>query len=287
MFSTLSDDAFFTQFGNAVQVYKSDSGMEVHYSIDAGEVRIGFKGPFYQFAAPKLPASASEIKDAMHGLILAVQAERFTVRTPPKGIYPDEARKAEEALKSLGFQLDYEDTDHFVSLQGELPDRLSRTNQKKVRRANALGYRLELGPELLKDSHSVIDVNRRQLSKPSLISQINKELLQKSLRDRTIFGVVRCQSLVLAGVFCLYLNKEVVYVAQWGDDRNLLESKNLESPIPFLFVKLSALLTEKGVKYLYLGSSSNAGLVDAGLSQFKESLGCLPTSKQIWRLTRE
>lgn len=286
MLPTLSDDAFFTQFGKAAQVYTSVSGLAIHYSVDAGEVQIGFKGPFYQFARPERTVSANEIKDSLRGLLLAVHAERFTVRTPPKGIYPNEARKIGAALESLGFQLDYEDTDHFISLQGNFLDRLSRTNQKKVRRAITAGYRLELGPELIADSHSVIDMNRLQLSKPSLISQVNKERLQTSLKDRTIFGVVRFESLVLAGVFGLYLDTKVVYVAQWGDNRNLLESGNLESPMPFLFVKLSELLAERGVTCLYLGSSSNAGVVDTGLSWFKESLGCLPTSKQIWSLTR-
>jgi hypothetical protein len=217
-------------------------------------------------------------------LISSEGKTRILVRTAPEDLYPKEAKMASEVLLSLGFSIDYTEIDHFVTLTSELESGLSRTNQKRVRRGAASGYTFEIGSEWLHESHSVISKNRKQLGKPSAISLGSKENLSHLLGRRTIFGVVKHLELTLAGLFCLYLDDEVVYVAQWGDDRDMLSSRGLESPMPFLFSELGKILRDEGVKRLYLGTSSNLGNLDPGLARFKESLGCQRTNKRVWRL---
>jgi hypothetical protein len=282
MLPTLSQDSFFAQFGDRVRHFRSSSGHSIHYSVEGSQLKIGFVGPFWQFDSTGALDFEVALAETLRQLKLSEGSEDILVRIPPDDLYPWEASVMARALSSLGFSLDYSEIDHFASLRSDPEVALSRTNQKKVRRAVSLGYTFEVGVEWLQASHEVISSNRLQIGKPSPIALASKLQLSQSLGGRTIFGVIKLGDLILAGVFCLFLDDEVVYVAQWGDDRDMISSRGLESPMPLLFVELSNFLSELGVKRLYLGTSSTLGSEDWGLSRFKESLGCERTHKRIW-----
>jgi hypothetical protein len=284
MLPTLSQDAFFTQFGDQVRYFKSTTGLGIHYSIDGPLLKIGFLGPFWQFDSTGVLDFEAALTETFRELASLQDRGNILVRSPPDDLYPLESSVVAKALRSLGFSLDYTEIDHFAILQGDPEAMLSRTNQKKVRRGASLGYTFEVGVEWLQASHEVILSNRLQMGKPSAISLASKQQLSLSLGQRTTYGVVRVGQQILAGMFCFFLDDEVAYVAQWGDDRDLISLRNLESPMPFLFVELAKFLRHQGVKRLYLGTSSTLGALDPGLARFKESLGCQRTNKRIWRL---
>jgi hypothetical protein len=163
---------------------------------------------------------------------------------------------------------------------------MSKTNTKNLRRAENLGYMFSSGREYLEASHGVIEINRGLISKPQTIPLGNKISLENALGEAVDFGVVSIDKYLIAAYFSLWLDSQTVYVAQWGDDRETISARQLPPPIPFMFKSMLSKFEDLGAKRVYLGSSSDQGVLDVGLSRFKESLGCVPCQKEVWMLDR-
>jgi hypothetical protein len=286
MTELLSDRRFFLQFGSSIIKCEEASGGSLYYSQAGPEVKIGFHGPFAVFSGLTPGSEREQSSRLIEKVLESTGVNKVFVRTPPVELYSDKYEVIVSALKEHGFRIGYAETDHVFNLGDEYRTPMSKTNSKNVRRAENLGYLFSSGHEHLEASHQVIEINRGLIAKPQTIPLENKISLRDVLGEAVDFGVVSQGNHSIAGYFSLWLDSKTVYVAQWGDDRGTVSGEKLPPPIPFMFKGMLRKFEALGAKKVYLGSSSEEGVLDVGLSRFKQSLGCVPCQKQVWVLDR-
>ena len=74
---------------------------------------------------------------------------------------------------------------------------------------------------------------------------------------------------MISSAFCVSISEDVLYVLYWGHNNKY---DNL-SPVVFLANNIYDFAKDKNYKILDIGTSSVNGLIDTGLTKFKESLG--------------
>ncbi len=82
--------------------------------------------------------------------------------------------------------------------------------------------------------------------------------------------LVKKEEVDIAAALIYYINDTVVQVIYWGDCAGYGEFK----PMNFLAYQLINFYSEKGIKYIDVGPSSENGIPNLGLCSFKESIGC-------------
>nr|WP_288826261.1 hypothetical protein [uncultured Clostridium sp.] len=167
--------------------------------------------------------------------------------------------------QDINFQLDLR-----KCYNSEYANMLPRNGRKNLR----IG--LEAGLELIhcknivekKDAYQVIAINRREKGYPLRMSfeQVSKTInvIQND------FFIVKCSGVNIAAAQIFYITSEIAQVIYWGDIPGYSEYK----PINFLAYKLIQFYGNKGLKYLDIGPSTEFGIPNYGLCDFKLSLGC-------------
>nr|WP_279355911.1 GNAT family N-acetyltransferase [Fundidesulfovibrio agrisoli] len=85
-----------------------------------------------------------------------------------------------------------------------------------------------------------------------------------------------------AGVLVFMLTKSVAYTFYICNSTALAEERGM----PFLYAELADLLARRGVRWLDLGPACWDGNFNAGVTFFKESLGCVTHCRDRWSWRR-
>ena len=193
------------------------------------------------------------------------------------------------ALLNEGFRVEAVEFNQHIDLSGlrtagEYVERLGpRVGQRGLRRsaAQALEFREDFQPEQRAQAYEILRVNREAKGRPIRLSLEYIEKLRAALPGR-----VRCFSLTAAGETCaaavVYLIRPGCWlVVYWGDARHQLP----QSPMNLLAYKLVELALAEGVTLIDLGISSVEGVLNAGLAQFKETVGAKSELRLefVWR----
>jgi Acetyltransferase (GNAT) domain len=184
------------------------------------------------------------------------------------------------ALLSSGFVVEsWELNQHFdlagMATAGDYVARLGWRGRRDLRRAAAQGlaFAEDLEPAQRAESYEVLRVNREAKGRPMRLPPDYLEGLRSLLPGR-----IRTFSLRDSGVACA---AAVVYLIRpgrwllvyWGDAMHQLE----QSPMNLLAYELAARALSDGIDLIDLGISSAYGQLNAGLAQFKESIGAQST----------
>lgn len=127
-------------------------------------------------------------------------------------------------------------------------------------------------------AYDVIKVNREQMGYPLKISihQMQDLINMDSLKVRSF--VVRQQEKPIAAAIIFDVTKETSQVIYWGD---ILEYRN-ERPMDLLTLQIFDTYKKLGKKYLDIGPSSEDGVINVGLADFKKSIGCDTNIKAVF-----
>lgn len=90
--------------------------------------------------------------------------------------------------------------------------------------------------------------------------------------------LVRTEETNIAAALVYEINDKIVQVIYWGDIPGYSEKKSIN----FLARELVQLYMERGFDILDIGPSTEFGIPNYGLCSFKESVGCLRTTKKTW-----
>lgn len=127
-----------------------------------------------------------------------------------------------------------------------------------------------------KEAYEIIENNRNRRGFPLRMTwtQVAETI---KLVKHDVF-IVKRDNVSIAAAFIYYINNEVCSVIYWGD----IDGYSHVKPINYLSYQLIQFYGEKGIKYLDIGISTEDGVPNYGLCDFKDSIGCFPSSKYVF-----
>lgn len=237
-----------------------------------GRLRSPFSAPFGGWRWRRMPA----VDEARS--VAALLAGRLDLTLPPQVYDPALHAVLAEALE--GARLAYTDINHHYPLR-QADDPAAHMNRKarnKWRQALRHPFRLVAGVEAAR-AYAVISANRQAKGYPlrMTLEQVERTVAVASTR----FYVLALDGEGDVAAAQVQESAEgIAQVVYWGDAPGYSQLRPMNLLPPLLFTHYRAL----GRRVLDIGPSSSAGEVSAGLSDYKESLGCLPTPKPTYAL---
>jgi hypothetical protein len=254
---------------------KREHGLEnIFLTTSHDSLKSGFIGPF---GGPKPQINQIDLEGIRELIQQSISTAKscskkyFEIRLPPRDFYPEFLEGLEVVLFELGFRTKYLDTNSSLRIANfsEIPINRNRRRDLKFWSQENAVYSFE--NTSLESAYECIAENRkiRNLS-PSLgLNQLAK--LRNALGER--FGVhgVIYNTEVISSAITLQIDQNIQYVFMWGDRPKT--RMNYPSPITFLLQGMTQKFTLGSPTRICLGTSSQNGIIDASLLQFKNSLG--------------
>lgn len=201
---------------------------------------------------------------------------RIAMILPPAYFHPEIFGFQPELIRELGGQLTHVDTSYHIELDTWSLLSLSKGNRKKLRQCGERSVsfsRLSAGQVEL--AYELIRTNREQLGvTPSITLSQLQNFFFAYPDDYHCFGVYLGTDLIAAAITVM-LGPDVRYVYMWADNS---EFRGL-SPVVSLCVGIANISHGQGIRILDLGTASQGGILDEGLSRFKRNLGALATER--------
>jgi len=127
-------------------------------------------------------------------------------------------------------------------------------------------------------AYSIIKRNREENGYALAMSQ-NQVFDTGKIIDQDYFLVQNNSNVYIAAAIVFRIDRHCVQVVYWGDIRD----EGQYRPINFLAYELIKYYKSCGYSVLDIGPSSKAGEPNFGLCEFKESIGCIVSSKYRYR----
>ena len=272
----------------------ADKAEEVLYLIyrDSTKARFGTIGGvknnsiFFPFSAPysNLTKFADEIKvEHYHNAITELEvfcrdknfySIQFTL--PPEHYSLGHLTKLSHSFSKNVFSLKTFDLNHHFDLRGfdtgSYVESLTTKCRQKLKASFKAGLIFELTDDLA-EVYRIIKVNRESKGYPLRMSL---EQLQTTLvRLGGDLFLVKSGKLNVASAVTFKISTEVMQVIYWG---NIPETEDVR-PMNFLSYKMFEFYSLRGFASLDIGPSTDQGIANYGLCDFKESIGCKTTAK--------
>ncbi len=205
-----------------------------------------------------------------------IKSIRFIL--PPFFYNENNVTKTHYALISNGFSHLYYNINHhfyFESLNKFTDQGIDRETRRNIRKAIDLGltFNQVTENELKYVAYTIIKANKELKGRPLHLSF---EQLQETERFIPVdYFLVCCKDIAIASAIVYHVSRSIVQFIYWGDLREYTEYK----PMSFLAYHLFRHYTQNNIKYLDLGISSENGLPNYGLCNFKEDFGCTASIK--------
>lgn len=122
-------------------------------------------------------------------------------------------------------------------------------------------------------AYDIIAINRRERGYPLRMTW--EQVVETVKIIKADFFIVKDKDLNLAAAIVFHVSKNTVQVIYWG---GIMEYSPYK-PINYLAYKLINYYKEKGFQYIDVGPSTEHGIPNYGLCDFKESIGCEVSSK--------
>lgn len=187
------------------------------------------------------------------------------------------------AMLGNGFQIVYQDVNYSFDLTNFSEESYSDIMHHNARKNLRIG--LESGNEFIRcddeqskrDAYNIIRINREHRGFPL---RMTEEQVMETIQivDHDFFLVRNNEQLIAAAVVYKITNT-IAQVVYWGDIPDAGQYK----PINYLSFNLLQYYKKLGFEILDIGISTEHGTPNYGLCSFKESLGCVASSKFLVR----
>lgn len=207
--------------------------------------------------------------------------QKIIFNTPPVYYDISHISKMQNALLTCGFnQSEY--NLNFEFYLKDFDENYLSNIQRNARKNynNAIKYNLVFEKtDDLSTVYKVIKQNRDEKGYPLWMSE--KDIIETSkIIPSDYFLVSTPENIPIAAAFVHHINNEIVRVNYWG---NILKYEEYR-PINFLSYNLFKYYKEQGKKVVDIGPSTNSGVADFGLCNFKESIGCACSPKLLFEI---
>lgn len=247
-----------------------------------GEWKAPFSAPFSNIIPLRKDITLENLYDFISQLVEYVRKQngkRIDLYFPAN-IYDEHLNsRVMNALLGCGFSIQYEDVNYSFDLENIDVETYDLFINSKAR--NKLRIALKSGITFIKcennseieEAYDVIAENRASKGYPLRMS---KELLLETLSvvNHDCF-LVKINGESIASAVVYRITSNVAQVIYWGDKPGFTEYK----PINFLAYRLIEYYKNLEFMILDVGISTDKGVPNFGLCNFKESIGCNPSSK--------
>jgi hypothetical protein len=246
-----------------------------------------FSAPFSSFSHVKDEMSVKQFDECVQTLdeylLSKVSAARFVL--PPMFYVPDDIACLLSAFSRSGFSVTAVDLNFQIDLsQFEVDayiNKLHYNAKKNFLRSCEMGFGFEecRSEEWIKRAYDVIADNRAAKGYPLRMTW-DQILNTLKIVKHDVF-VVRNGEEDVAAAILYRLNDQVSQVIYWGDKPGFSECR----PMNYLSHEVVMHCKKQGVRYLDIGPSTEDGVPNYGLCDFKQSIGCGVSAKLT--LTKE
>ncbi|MBS1682637.1 MAG: GNAT family N-acetyltransferase [Bacteroidetes bacterium] len=241
------------------------------------------KSPFGGFVIPQEELDLNKIKRLIEKAVTYATENNFKsieIRNCPEIYSSKKLMETNQLLLSLGWVIKYKDTTQ-VLLCNE-PFKPVPSRKRRINQCAALGFLFqELSKNDLPEAYELFLQSRANKGYPVTMQlhDLNSEF-EKFPDHYKLFAVREKQKMVAAAVTVL-VNEELLYYFFAGDDL----SYRKQSPSSFLIFNLFEWATTNNFKLIDLGISTENGVLNNGLYDFKKSFGALDSPKLTFELS--
>lgn len=162
--------------------------------------------------------------------------------------------------------------------KGDYMDLLHRNAKKNLKQAmqkNFIFFHCNTIEEK-KEAYRIIEENRKSKGYPLRMSYEQvMDTVQFTAHD---FFILQSGEIGIASAIVFQVNRECYQVIYWG---NIKGTEHLR-PMNYLAYKLYQYYLEQGIAFLDIGPSTEDGMPNYGLCDFKESIGCEVSAKYTY-----
>jgi len=245
-----------------------------------------FSAPFGGFSFVEENVTILQIEQAVIELkkMLSIRAiNLIKISLPPLCYNPNFVSKQIIAFRNCGL---YESsielnfffqtrnfTDNYTSL-------LWRNARKNLNKAmlNGLFFLTDSSLAFKERSYHIIRKNREQKGYPLRMTW-ERVCKTVSLINSDFFIVQNSLGADIAAAMVFYVNQKIVQVVYWGDLPNYSSLRAMN----FLAFKVFEFYKNTGIEIVDIGPSTEYGVPNYGLCEFKESIGCDLITKSVYR----
>lgn len=213
-------------------------------------------------------------------------AKSISVLLPPS-IYGSSANaKWLSAFWGNGYFLEYEELNYSLHINDysieEYKDTVIQSNARKnlnIALKSGLSFVECRDEESKKEAYEIIQCNRASKGYPLRMTW--EQVLDTIKIVEHNFFVVKREEKAIAAAIVFFVTKDMVQVIYWGDKPDV----GVYKPMNFLAYELIKYYKSKGITCIDIGPSTENGVPNIGLCNFKESIGCEVSAK--YRLTKK
>jgi hypothetical protein len=246
----------------------------------------GFHGPFGGFYSAKNQSASIESENVYNLLShLRQKIEKsgqnleLRMRLFPEIIFSNWAAGQFSNLTKIGFNVDFSDVAHYIMLDTNWRNAWRRNRSRDYKKSAERIYGLQIrSQDDILHLYNVITKNANHKNRRFSLSFEGFKQMSAVLSGEELNLWIYKSSITgdnVAAAVCQIVDHRVVYVFRWGHVYNYKDYGLESSPMTFVADQLCQEYSNRGFKVLYVGTSSNQGVIDENLTHFKESLGAL------------
>jgi predicted N-acyltransferase len=199
----------------------------------------------------------------------------YRVTLPPSSYNEDYINLMTSAMVSSGFIVEFIDLTHNFHLEGLIDitaykEGLSRSKKNYFNQSirNKLSFE-QINIDDAKIAYDIIKLNREVKNYPLKMTFEHIKSIYESKDDTVRFFILRKDDTIVASAIVFDVTNDISQVVYWGD---VPEYTHLH-PMTYLPYKLIEFYRNSGKKILDIGPSSERGVINQGLADFKKSIG--------------
>ncbi|HZI24843.1 MAG TPA: hypothetical protein VFD46_07195 [Chryseolinea sp.] len=197
------------------------------------------------------------------------------IKSFPEAYNPEQHALIKGALLKSGFVIQFTDVAQIVPVTDDAM-KLNTHKKRRVRKAGELAYTFSHLPiSFLEESYRLIVETRQNKGYPVTMSLNDlKTMFCEFPKAYMLFGAFDQKKLIAAAV-CIEVNSQILYCFYIGDSL----SHRTYSPVTFLVQGIYEFCKSQGFKIIDLGLSTDKGILNNGLYNFKKSFGSIDSVK--------
>jgi hypothetical protein len=198
------------------------------------------------------------------------------VRSFPNAYQPESARLIKDALLEFSFKVMYEDISQIINLEHDGLLEVDPHKKRRLRNSNSRGFKFRAVPSnLLDDGYALIVQSRENKGYPVTMSLAQLHKMFELFPDEyLLFGMFNEDQMIASSV-CIKVSDKIMYCFYLGDD---IEYRRY-SPVTSLVAGIYEFCKVHNFLLLDLGLSTEKGILNEGLYNFKKTFGTVDSPK--------